>query len=297
MNNIFSPNRFSLFAMNYLGENWKRILYMSAAMLGTFIFFSAIYPILAGAYLPNTGGYLSNIGHDPMLEKELWIFWSLTYVFSASIAGESFISYRNNTRRYLLLTLPASTLEKYLTYILFNVIYSVAFCLVSIFIADTIRVLTVHLYANNWACIEPLSLKYLLTFGNVDIKVYDELGGLNQHAIDTFYSRVKILTMFGVMGLLFIQSFFFLSSSIWPKYGKIKALSFGLAIIIGCTLLVSWGEHTFLGNFWDAKPRIDHEPNVNVVLTISYVVSILITLFNYSIAYLRFKELETIDRW
>ncbi len=287
MNNIFSLNRFGLYVCQYFGENWKKLLSMFGAIIGCYIFVTAILPALNGTYsIPNSF-------EDPMHKTEVAALWAITFCYCAVTAGQAFQSYENKNRRFSLLTLPASSLEKFSTYLLFYVVLMLAICVLGIIFADYVRVWTAPLYAADGCCIQPLSLKTFFTFGQLEVYSSGDEMNISQIRLQ----RVEFSIMASVIGILLLQSFFFLTSSIWPKNGRVRGILCGIGILIAWGLLVSLGSHVFFPKYVSLAPRFEFETSFRNFMTISYATGIITILINYSIAYLRYRELETINRW
>ena len=91
-----------------------------------------------------------------------------------------------------------------------------------------------------------------------------------------------------------VQSFFLLGSVIWPRNSLVKTFAAGVCIIIVYTLIAAALMKVFLpDNFYMANPGIPNE----TMLTLISTGLCLFALFNWVLAYFRFKESEIINRW
>lgn len=282
-NDIFSPSRLSTYIAAYFGENKKKLLQMYITVIGVMIFCIAIFPIL-------NGNYYRTLPYDTMWAKETSVCWVILYAIIFSAAAAAFTSYDNKEKRIYSLTFPVSTLEKYLTYLLFYcaAIYVVFFT--GLIIGDYIRVWTAPLYAATGAVIKPLPMMYFFTWGY----------GMNGHLDDS--EQVAALQMFAYSSLITIQAFFVLAASIWPKQARLRGIlsvvSINIALIVisslsmklvvaihGINFIPSWLKHE------------SFDINIITFLTTGYIISTLAAIGMYLLAYLRFKEMETIERW
>lgn len=94
------------------------------------------------------------------------------------------------------------------------------------------------------------------------------------------------------LGFLSLQSFFVLGSVVWQKFAMVK--TFWAMVFIG-------GAYSLTGIAlmeWLHNPRTAYpEPEFLKTDTVPCIIASLVTLFNYSVAYLRLRESEIINRW
>ena len=269
-NQIFSPRRFAAYMKKYAVEQRKNILILAATVSLLLIFFCVAYP-----YIFNTYKYsVSRLITDPMWSTEMTFF---IYVgFGISLACGSFYSLlKKKQSRLSLLTCPASSFEKFLTFFCIFVIALPLIGVASIFLGDAIRVWIYSGSAAKWIPVEYISPSYLFTFGHA-----------NHFVIGMLW-----------FGFLFNQSIFALGSSVWPKNSIIKTVCFILVFNIVSGILLSLGMKCLI------SMRGIHE--INFMYTFSdtqltwifYSVLIFVTLSAWAISYFRFKEWEIIKRW
>ncbi len=281
MNNIFSPRRFGLYIKQYTGQNWKKLLQMAGSIFGFLLIITTLVPLMNGTY-----SYSSS--HDAFWNKEANIFIIVLYVMVAVTAATMFFNMESKSKRISLLTLPASNLEKFLTTFLFSIVGIYIVYFIAMVVADYARVLIAPVYAAPGAEIAPLPLKYIFTFGKIDANLE-----LPAHSREF----VAGMQMFVFTSLIILQAFYALAATIWPKNGRLRGTLAGICIIIGMNLIVYFSMKIFfpLGNIMPR--RFDPEFDLNTFITISYIVAIAITIGTYLLAYKRFKETESIERW
>ena len=271
---FFSMPRFVKLCRKEMVENWKTNL----------LRFVLMYGVLAIAFIWNA--YLSyryaSPGSYVSREKDVVIFGCVAFVWGVVIMGTlsaSFIMERMKTKtnREAMLMLPATMFEKYISRWLIFTIGAVAAFLIAYKLADWSRVLvyTIAYPENNAIAQVPLS--HLV--GETD---YWTLFKDNQ------------MFMMAIGGYCFIQSIFVLGSSIWPKNAFIKTFAVGVAITLVYLLI-----GTLLFNSFVAR-----HPSVNGIFMSAETMETLTTflflgcaLFNWVLAYFRFKESEIINRW
>ncbi len=280
----FSPQRFGLYVRQYAGENWKKLTQMAATIIGIMIIMAAIMPVINDSYR------FPSLEHDAMWDKETSMFWAVLDLFIIVAAGTMFVSMGSKAGRISILSTPASNLEKFLTCFLFYGVAVYILFFAGMIIADYLRVWTAPLYASEGTKIEPLPLSYFFSFGYKND--YMAIAGNHGDKI------IKLMHLFAFSSLLILQSFFALASTIWPKNGRLRGALSGICIFIGICILMSISFKIMMssGSFnpikYDFK-NIDDD----MFITVGYIVSIAITIGTYLLAYLRFKEMESIERW
>lgn len=275
-NNIFDFKRFTNYIQCYCGINGKKLLQQALVIVGVFIVLPTLTPLLNGTYSdPDAYHY------DLMWDREITLFLPIAFLIIVVNASAAFKTLETKELRINAFTFPASNLEKYLTYILLYVIAPYLLCLIGIFAGDYIRVLTASLYAHPDAFVKPLPLSYIFDYRDGEL---------------TNKGMMGILLYFGA--LMIFQCYFFLCSCIWPKNGIAKGMLSAIGIAVVCNFILMLSLRIFLpaSNY---SLRFDPEDSMSFATfyTISWVVVVLISIGTYCLTYLRFKEMETIERW
>ncbi|MDE6071633.1 MAG: hypothetical protein K2G53_03670 [Muribaculaceae bacterium] len=279
-NDIFSTIRFFNYIKQYACENKKKLITFGLAIVGVLIFTDAILPFINGTY-----NYAYD--YDPMWAKEQVMFWTMLYIGIAVGGANAFNTYDSKGKRIYSLTLPVSNLEKFLTYILFYGLGVYVCSFIGEFVGDCIRTWTAPFYATEGSVIEPMPLKYLFS--------------LETTSVDS----IRLITMMVFASLITIQAYFVLAGTIWPKYGMMRGFLSLIAIymILGMVVYLSFQTifaihgHLIVFRFEETLRNLDKYITVNYVITAGYILGCLTAIGLYLLAYLRFKEMESIERW
>lgn len=271
---FFNMHRFVGLCRKEMVENWKVNLLRSVMTYGmlTIIF-------LWSGYFKYSDLNIHNLPEaDPIWRSELNTF--LVGIFAWGCFSASYMMERMKTkanRIYTLMT-PATMFEKYFSRWLIYTFGFIIMFLIAFKLADWTRVAVYALSYPDIEAIAPVSLSHLL--GNSEV----------------YYSPFNTGSEFlMVLSIYFMtQSFFVLGSTIWPKNAFIKTFVAGIAINVGYTLVaVSFGKMVFPENFYMSNMNLSDETMCMLVTAVCAV----LTLFNWTIAYFRFKEFEIINRW
>lgn len=274
---FFSASRFVSLCRKEMVESWKANVLRVVMMYG----------ILAIAFVWN--GYFQYLYPESLLKRKelvdpIWVFELIAFGWAVVIMGllsASFIMERMKTKtnRIAMLMIPATMFEKFFSrWLIFTFGFLVAF-LIAFKLADWTRVLVYMVsYPELKEIIASVPLSQIVGPGNWTIFSDNE----------TF--------LLGISIYLFAQSLFVLGSSIWPKNAFVKTLS---AIIVIAIIYVSVGAMLTKvliesrGGYSGINEKISDE----TMMLISTIAFFALTLFNWVVAYFRFKESEIINRW
>lgn len=272
-NNYFSFERFSLLLKKDFMESWKTILlrfvtlYAVLAVVFCFLCYKncQFEMILAG--VENNVRYLG---------FTLFLFFGFGCIFASSMMEKM----QSKTKRISYLMTPATSFEKYFSgFVQVVVIFIIAF-FVAFKLADFTRVAIFSICYPSLDFI-PIDLKYLVPKNG-----------------ELFNSWQALLVGFSIY--LFYQSLFVLGSTLWYKKPFIKTIAAGVAIYlifitINGTLIHFLFPNNLFG-FFDAIRYCDITfDKISALRNITILFSCL-TLFNWIMAYFRFKESEIINR-
>lgn len=265
----FSIGRLVLLTRKDMVENWKTIALRATTAL-------AIMTVILVVTAWITYSSETSSGFDHMVNKSLTVFCGATFIFGCLLASTTFDKMKHKTSRLSTLMTPGTQFEKFFSrWFLYTLVYLVAFTFIFM-LADYGRVIFGRL-AFPETTVVPTNLKYLFTpYG-------DRVEGFEQ-----FKPGATLL------GYFFIQSFFVLGSSVWPRNSFIKSFAAGFGIVVSYILFnvlmlrLLIGENVIINN--------DTVVNPNVVINLSMAVLAAFTLFNWTMAYFRFKESELIER-
>lgn len=215
---------------------------------------------------------------------QMWIFLLISFIWGLWIFGCLSASFtmermKSKTSRTSALMTPATPFEKFFSrWMVFTVVFLVAY-LICFKLADYTWVLVFSLIHPEKEFIAPLDLSHL---------VGDKTG---------YYTVFKNNLELGVMisGYLFTQSLFVLGSSIWPKNAFLKTFA---AIAVVAVVYISVGALFTKIMLQSSKNYSFFGISVSneTVFSLMIVAFMLFALFNWMLAYFRFKESEIINR-
>lgn len=274
---VFNMNRFTNLCRKEMVENWR------ANVLRIILMYGVMAIILCwNAYFTYKWYALSDMNthtEDPIsrfgVMTFLWFLWGFGCL-SASFTMEKMKS--KNGRVSVLMT-PATPFEQFISRWLISIIVFLVVFLITFKLADYTRILIYTLAYPESTRINPIDLSALI--GSSKETVW--------HLVD---STLKFGTI--ISGYFFTQSCFILGSSIWPKNSFLKTFSAVviIAIIYG---FVMFGMSKLVlddGKFYSFGKEVSDD-TLFMIWTIAFT---FLSLFNWGLAYFRFKESEIIQR-
>ncbi len=255
-NNIFSFKRFCHYFRLYIAQHGK--LFAQCVLAG-YVIFSLIFTLVSSMPYsttdPKHASGFTNIVNSMTSGIILIVLLPLM-----CIVGSHFMHAMNNSRRRLhTLTIPASALEKYVSFWVIHVacFFIAYFCVV--YAADATRTVISKL-------------------------LYPELAEYITLVQGTKYMPICPSKIFSILiPLTFIQSYFVLGSTVWHRFSFFKTLGCG---ILGMLLL--FFAVRFLAFNLDVKISVVDMPAYTEYLFLVPV------LFNWYMGYRRFKEAELV---
>lgn len=265
---FFSMPRFVNLCRKDIVENWRTNVLRIALVYGVM----TIVLLWMGYLEYNNKSTMT--GEDdlwrPMLVFFMWSLWGFGCL-SASFTMERM---KSKTSRLSTLMTPATSFEKYFSRWLVSTLAFLVVFLIAFRLADYTRVLVYTLVYPQLEAIASLPFSHLA-------------GDTTEYYVlfrDT-NDFILIITLY-----FFSQSCFVLGSSIGPKNAFLKTFA-GLAVIVAVyALLMALMFELFFRR--DSSVFISDD---NFAL-ISFIVLSVFTLFNWTLAYFRFKESEIINR-
>lgn len=282
MNNIFCADRMWRYLKLYLTLEKKTLLKYAAAIFAVLLFLLAVIPYLK--YKPVQELRIS-YGFDSMVHIDWYwqncrqSFWLVLFVVLLNRGGMFFSNLAKKGSRIETLMVPASNLEKFCTYFLVNVVGFILLFFVEFYLADAVRVVISSFYLPaDWKnAIVPIG--YLL-----------DLNSTSWHRAFLFGA---------ITGLAAVQGYFTLASSVWPKRGILGGTVSFLTICFVLLILMFTGFATFVHSAMEPRQWLMSVKDISAetLLYCAGCFNIVMALFFYSLSYLRFTEIETIDRW
>ena len=272
---FFSLPRFMNLCRKEMVENWRSNVLRMVLMYG----------VMAVVMVWN-GYFEYRYWHSGQIEDPAWTFllvvfiWSL-WGFGCLSASFTMEKVKTKTSRTSMLMVPATPFEKFFSrWFVFTVVFLVIF-LISYKLADYTRFIIYSLaYPEEKDFIIPVDLSHLV--------------GERK----TYYTLCRTGLQFGALlsAYFFVQSLFVLGSSIWPKNSFLKTFASGTVIAIVYFLLAVFMSKMFLENGNYYSENVFTGMSEDTAMSIMIVVGIFFTLMNWTLAYLRFKESEIVNR-
>lgn len=272
---FFSLPRFMNLCRKEMVENWRSNVLRMVLMYG----------VMAVVMVWN-GYFEYRYWHSGQIEDPAWTFllvvfiWSL-WGFGCLSASFTMEKMKTKTSRTSMLMVPVTPFEKFFSrWFVFTVVFLVIF-LISYKLADYTRFIIYSLaYPEEKDFIIPVDLSHLV--------------GERK----TYYTLCRTGLQFGALlsAYFFVQSLFVLGSSIWPKNSFLKTFASGTVIAIVYFLLAVFMSKMFLENGNYYSENVFTGMSEDTAMSIMIVVGIFFTLMNWTLAYLRFKESEIVNR-
>lgn len=277
---LFSMTRFLTLCRKELKEdgrkNLLRVLLIFATGTVVFLWFGYIY--YGKDYPEGRVPYWAPYHADPVWQDELACAVIGLLLFGAVSASLMMEHMTAKTNRTATLMTPATSLEKYLVRWLIFVVGFAVIYLIAFHLADLIRYVVYHLARPEVKQIAPISLSRL-----VDSETY------HRGLFDNMYEL-----RLGIAFYAAFQSFFVLGSVVWPKNAVIKSAA-ALTLLVLVYVFVGWftSESLLSPVLYESPDWLTEKLSVNIFTALLVVVA----LFNWTLAYFRFKESEIIERW
>lgn len=267
---FFSMPRFASICRKEMVESWRPNLLRFVMMYGIM----AIILIWGGYWQ-----YSSELPGSHYSEDIMWNMTVTLFVIAIHIMGmlsASFVMERmkSKTGRINILMTPATMFEKFLArWLIYTFAFLVCF-LIAFKLADWTRVVIYNIFYPDIEPIAPVPWDYFLKSG--------------------FYQAKSSISI-NIAAYFCLQSFFVLGSVIWPKRSFVNTCVALVCISIAYITVGVIVAKVFAEKYIEEPNGIFSSED-----SFSFVVISLcsfIALFNWTLAYFRFKESEIINRW
>lgn len=269
---FFSLPRFMNLCRKEMVESWRSNVLRIVLLYGVMT-----VAMVWNGYFEYRGSYKSS--EDPawsfLLVAFIWGLW----VFGCLSASFTMEKMKTKTSRTSTLMTPATPSEKFFSrWFVFTVVFLVVF-LITYKLADYTRVIVYSLTYPEKDFIAPVDLSHLIGKGK------------------DYYTLCRTGLEFGavIAGYFFVQSLFILGSTIWPKNSFLKTFASGTIIVIVYFLVGALMSKILLDNKLHYSFPGSEISNENMMILL-IVACTFFTLFNWILAYFRFKESEIINR-
>ncbi|WP_195533835.1 hypothetical protein [Bacteroides finegoldii] len=269
---FFSLPRFMNLCRKEMVESWRSNVLRIVLLYGVMT-----VAMVWNGYFEYRGSYKSS--EDPawsfLLVAFIWGLW----VFGCLSASFTMEKMKTKTNRTSTLMTPATPFEKFFSrWFVFTVVFLVVF-LITYKLADYTRVIVYSLTYPEKDFIAPVDLSHVIGKGK------------------DYYTLFRTGLEFGavIAGYFFVQSLFILGSTIWPKNSFLKTFASGTIIMIVYFLVGALMTKMMLDDkLYYSFPG--HEISNENMMVLLIVACTFFTLFNWTLAYFRFKESEIINR-
>lgn len=294
MNQIFNCSRFAAYFRKYAVENRNKLIISYGLIILIAIAFCIVYPYINRTYSVPYSQYtlLKSYHIDPMWNTEVAVFNFVWVIFAMVYGSVMYEILKDKTSRISLFTCPASAFEKFLTYFSVNIVVMTIVYFGAFFLADAIRVWIYSGHQDEGLTVGYMPFRYFITLGNLNSIV-------NPEKMDTV--DVCFGVSFLVASVIFLQAFYALGSSVWPKNSWIKTTCFQLVFNGALTAICLIGVKAFLPKAPYIEPRFEFMRQLGVsestFLIWFDIIVIVIIVLTWLLSYARFKEWEVIKRW
>ena len=290
--NCFNSSRFrSYFSYYFTSSRRKLLLGASQILIFSFIF-TLFFFYTSGEsdyrFLlhpdPGLMGSSSNLAafdpdFDPFWSYESGLMLVLSMLFMAFAGSWMFNALASGKKRLCEIEIPASQLEKFLTWWIIYLPLALLAMLVCFWLTDILRVIWIKLFTPYGSFAHLIPIKYILGLH----RPYELNDGADIAGI-----------IYGM--IISINALFALGSILFHKLSFIKTVAFGFVLMAVLTIIYLVGLQTFHnGNSYDLTGRLDWQPSeVNLFFACAGAV---FSLAVYWLCYARFKEEDLINRW
>lgn len=279
----FSIRRLTAYFELYILSNSKKLLLSCIMMFAvTFVMQILIYYMsINDIYEAATQMKADSMEYDPMWSANTKLMTFLLIGFSILAGSKMFSAISSRSERHSTLQLPASQLEKFLTWLTIYLPLFLITLFACFYIAEICRVLWIAAFTDYARNAHIMPLKFLLTLTS-----YDPQSTITYSGDDT------LLIAFTFCGAVVNNAVYALGSVLFPKLSLLKTFGIYTALIIIYGTMASLGIETFLAN--GGSSRIDSGTDAIIIVV---GISAAICIYLYRIAYARYKESEIINRW
>ena len=275
---FFSLPRFMNLCRKEMVESWRSNVLRMVLMYGVM----AVVMVWNGYTQYNYHDSVYFIRHantDPAWGFILMAFLWFLFVFGCLSASLVMEKMKNKTSRLSTLMTPSTPFEKFFSRWLISTIVFLVVFLIAFKLADWTRVMIYMVsYPELKGVIASAPLSYL---GN---------SGYYWTGLQTWDGLLMALS-----GYFFAQSIFVLGSSIWPRNSFVKTFSVVIVIIIVYVAIGSLlAKILFEGR---GGYGVHQTMSDEAMMHLSTAVFFAMAVFNWIVAYFRFKESEIINRW
>lgn len=270
----FSFPRFGKVLKKYISENWRQLAMGAGLVFGAMIICECLIGFTGAEYYKadlldrfQTGERII----DPLWHQVETIFFFMLFILGSVCASMMFSGLGTKEKRIYSIMFPADQLEKYaVRFVIYVLIFPVLY-LVAFYVGELVRMGLLTCMAESTDClfVMPMDHIFILPKGELDTS-----------------NIISVLIFFAV------QSAFALGSILFPKGSFVKTFVLGAVILVLFFLVVTGTSMVFTPENNRPTPLNQEQFEIMIMSIFSAII-----LFNYIMAYYRFKEMEVINRW
>lgn len=271
----FSFPRFGKVLKKYISENWRQLAMGAGLVFGAMIICECFISIVNSHYY--SPEYIERFQDGDIIIDPLWsqvetIFLFMLFILGSVCASMMFSGLGSKEKRIYSIMFPADQLEKYAVRFLIYVLFFPVLYMAAFYVGELVRMglLTYLVESTDGLFVMPMN--YIFTIMRT--------GELNTGNI------------ISIVGFFAVQSAFALGSVLFPKGAFVKTFVIVSILCILFFLIVSGTAIMLTPENIRANPLSTRQTEIMIMSIFSAIV-----LFNYILAYCRFKEMEVINRW
>ena len=271
---IFDFQRMNLLMRRDLHENWRHYLLTGATMFGVLALIALLTDFAQHDAFHYYNDDMENWHRHIAFVEIGWMTFAL-FAWGALVASGAFKSLSTPPTALSMLILPASQTEKFIYRWFVAVPFFFVMFMVCAMLADLIRV------------------GFMVSYYEIPARPVDWWSLFVHPKEAGYFSGASFMVMAGFFA---VQSFFLLGSVVWTRLSFVK--TFVAMMVIG--MLYVWFGSWFYDlmedpDKWYAAPVIFDDER-GFILCLGTFFSV-VALFNYCLAFMRFRESEIINRW
>lgn len=280
MNQFFNTKRFCLLLKKDFQENSKQYILTFFTFFGVFALF----------LIWNSWSEYDSSHYDVqrLNQDQLTIFSFLFAGIGLGFAAKAMDIMNNKTKRIAYLSLPASNFEKFFSRWLIVTIGYILVFFTALWLADLLRVL---ICAIRFPYVEVRMLDFSKL---IDTEQMWASHYVFPHKIPFF---LALSTYFLFHSILILGTLFWMKNSFIKTFSIVAVLTTLFILICRWAVIIFYVDSTEFGNVINSFLPLHRENPENIIFSVIILLLSCFALFNWILAYFRFKESEIIKRW
>lgn len=275
MTDSFSFPRLGKLMKKYISENWRLLAMGIGLIFGAMILIESLISVTNYSRYTLEWDIRYEVGGiiwDPAWSSVESLFFFMLFILGSVCACMAFSGLSNKEKRIYSIMFPANTFEKYLVRFIIHVPAFVVVYIAAFYVGELVRVGVTSSLIDDTRMLSVMDFKYIFT--NL------RTGEINENSV------------FSILIFIGVQSTFVLGSILFHKNAFVKTFVAGVLVFIIFFLIV-FGTMEWL----TPENYRPYDISLTGVYAIFMTIFLGLALFNYVLAYFRFKELEVVNRW